>query len=193
METTTVAATAVVSDAVDQVSRVTELIYKYGFVIVFCAVILVVAIIIVIALVINSNRKHQAALKAEQERTTQSLSLDKAERESHIKTNEKMVSIVTEVQTEQISQLHEMSNILTSLKNELKISTAAIQDIGTSVTLINQSLSNLEKQNEHNKKDIGEMTRMIHELHTLVCQLNTKIDTTIQIMKDDDDDKNDST
>ena len=193
MESTTVAAAADISDTVDQVSHVAELIYKYGFIIVFCAVILVIAIIVVIALVINSNRKHQATLKAEQDKAAQSLSLDRAERESHIKTNEKMVSIVTEVQTEQISQLHEMSNILTSLKNELKISTAAIQDIGTSVTLINQSLSNLEKQNEHNKKDIGEMTKMIHELHTLVCQLNTKIDTTIQIMKDDGDDKNDST
>lgn len=181
METVT---TQTPSEAIEDIGKVAELMYNYGFVVIFCATILVVGVIVAIAVIVNSNKRHQATIKMEQEKNEKALALDETERMAHIKTNERMVTIVTDVQTQQIAQLQEMSTVLTSLKNELKISTSSIQDIGTSVTLINQSLSNLDRQYEHTNSDIGEMTKMIHDLHTIVVQLNTKIDTTIQIMKE---------
>lgn len=127
-----------VSSELNDVKEFSELVNQYGFMMIFCVIIIIMGII----LFLNYNRISSSKNKSE-------LDLLIKEREASINQNKDMFKLVTEVQTNQVAELKEMTDTLRDMNNDIK-STKENMKINTeNVSKMTDSMASFKSDHEH--------------------------------------------
>lgn len=125
-----------VSDTVSGIGEMARFINDYGFMIIFCALILI------LILFFFWNYTNQLNKKSDSEREILS-----KEREASLEQSQKMFDLVTTVQTEQVSQLQMMTDSLKSLNTTLTLNGANIDKIQSNLFKIEDDMISLRREN----------------------------------------------
>lgn len=131
------------------ISEFAEFTNKYGFMVIFSVVVLAILIILFINHEKISIKKQEAELD----------SINK-ERSANLEQNKKMFDLVTNVQTEQIVQLREMTISLHDLNKTM-------EQQNTQLDITKQSLDDLQSSIEGHNAQAGEMLRTLNDINTI--------------------------
>lgn len=133
----------------DAIGEFAEFANRYGFMILFSVVVLVVLIVLFINHEKISIKKQEAELD----------SINK-ERSANLEQNKKMFDLVTNVQTEQIVQLREMTISLHDLNKSIEQNTSQID-------LTKQSLDDIHTSLKGHEAQAGEILKTLNDINVI--------------------------
>jgi hypothetical protein len=159
---------------VDNVVTLGEAINTYGFLIIFAAVMLIVILGFFITYTKRIEKKDKVELDI----------LDK-ERTASINQNQEMFNLVTNVQTEQIGQLREMTTVLKSLSD----TTREVAGVSSDVKDIKVSSANTEKNSEiilNTLADILEYVRRTEKCNHVILEKVNLLEKSLMLSERND-------
>lgn len=129
--------TAETDMGINQIGTIAEFINRFGFMIVFAAVMLLVLIFVLYNAQKNAMRKSEVELE-----------LMKRERTSSIEHNAKMFDLVTEVQTKQIVQLDSMTVALQNISFTISENKTGLEEVTNKLNDLQEKISAQDDKQE---------------------------------------------
>ena len=143
------------------VSNLAELVNKYGFMLVFSAVGLLIIIWFAYSLSNRLNKNFQQRAEADAEKTRIELSLMEKEKLADFDKRTKLFSLVTDVQTKQISQLDGITDAIKMIKDEIENISGEVSDNKSEVAILNKNHEIMIKKYEELAKIISKLEEVI--------------------------------
>lgn len=173
-------------ETMKNVETLGELVSKYGFLVVFSIVML----LIVLSIAVTFINRMSASMKLKYEAEAKKMNIEndhlEKQREAEIDQQRKMFDLVTNVQTEQVSQLRDISSVMALMKQELQTDTMAINRNNLAIDELNKSVNdiilkyeviastlvNVDHKTEETDKKIEELVDSISVVKDLLEKIN---------------------
>lgn len=139
-------------NVVEHAGNVGEFINDYGFMIVFSA--------LVIVLLFRFFSKYSDALR---KKSDAELGMLQKEREASINQNNQMFTLVTEVQTSQISQLQEMTSLLKDINLTVNSTHTRVEINENDIKKLGEDLVHIDDNYEYISKTLGEILSFVSQ------------------------------
>lgn len=164
----------------NSITTFAELMEQYGFLIVFGAVMLA-AIVVAITLVMNVvNKRESLRLKEQEEKYRLDNELEQKERLDALDRNKQMFQLVTEVQTEQVSQMKGICTVIERVKEELLENNSVVKLSNELSSKATRSVTDLIQKFDSLKTELTSMSAKVDTC----CRVNSEI---LDILKGMDD------
>lgn len=127
-----------------------------------------IAIIIVLKIIQSRMEENKQRSSIEREKAELELELTKQEKNAEMKRNEQMFVMVTEVQTKQIEQLNNISNVLTTASRDLHSDGMELKEARQDIKEIYQLLEKVYRCSEDNISISEQNKEVIQKLYEAV-------------------------
>lgn len=152
------------AENIEAAGQLGEFINRYGFMIVFSAVVLVILIGVSIMTIARIMRKSEAET-----------SIINEERKASIEQNRDMFNLVTKVQTEQVLQLQQMTESLREMNSNLRDSQKQIDLANTNFELVKTRMLDCDNNHKVIRATLDEILTYAKNSNTLSRELIDKI------------------
>lgn len=170
------------------VASLSQMINEYGFVIVFAGAMLMLIIIVAVMCIKKLSLSMELRYQQEAKKIESETKMIESRRQFDVDQQSKLLDLVTNVQSQQVSQLQNISNVITLAKEELKLTSKALDtnnialdDLNESVTEIitkyenvAETISDVDKHSILTKSKIDDMIDSINTIKELLIKLNEK-------------------
>lgn len=133
-------------EGVKAIGSLGEFINHYGFMVIFCALVLVLMLVFFLTYSKNMTKKSDSELHILQK-----------EREAAINQNNQMFNLVTEVQTNQVAQLQEMTSTLRDINKSIDSTQTHIQLSELDLRKIEEDIDHMDDNYENIEKTLMEI------------------------------------
>ena len=170
------------------VASLSQMINEYGFVIVFAGAMLMLIIIVAVMCIKKLSLSMELRYQQEAKKVESETKMIESRRQFDVDQQSKLLDLVTNVQSQQVSQLQNISNVITLVKEELKLTSKALDinnitldDLNKSVTDIitkyenvAETISDVDKHSILTESKIDDMIDSINTIKELLIKLNEK-------------------
>lgn len=170
------------------VASLSQMINEYGFVIVFAGAMLMLIIIVAVMCIKKLSLSMELRYQQEAKKVESETKMMESRRQFDVDQQSKLLDLVTNVQSQQVSQLQNISNVITLVKEELKLTSKALDinnitldDLNKSVTDIitkyenvAETISDVDKHSILTESKIDDMIDSINTIKELLIKLNEK-------------------
>lgn len=163
---------------VEKVSEFGKFINEYGFLIIFGAIMLLAIGTAIFMFLRSWNKRESAKIGADTEKARVELELVQKERLANIEHNKQMYKLVTEVQSEQVSQMRNISDVITTLKDEVAKNVATSNATYENTQQMTNDMSGIVVRMDTISKDIQSVTEKVeccHQLETEIYDILNKM------------------
>lgn len=158
---------------VEQYQAMGEMVNQYGFLIVFGVVMLLIVALVMYTLIHKWSKNIEARSNSEAERAKVELSLMEKQQLAQMDQQNKLFDMVTSVQTDQIAQMHEISDVIRIMKDELLNNTRYVMETNVHFNTLNTSVADIVSRYQLTYDSI---TKLESDFNNITKQSNEKTD-----------------
>ena len=166
-----------------QVAGFAELINEYGFMIIFATASLLTVFSIACIFIKRWDLANKSRLETEQNKNNLEIELSKKRTESEIEQNSKMFDLLTTVQTEQVSQMQNISEVMQLLKRELNETRDSISYSTKQMNMIEHEIKELLKKYDGSVENTKKIFNYIKQSNVSDKEIKEKLDKLLDLLE----------
>ena len=152
------------TEGVQAIGSVGDFINRYGFMVMFCALVLVLMFLFFVMYSKNLSKKSDTELDILQK-----------EREAAINQNNQMFNLVTEVQTNQIAQLQEMTSLLKDINKTVDSTHTHIEINETDIKKIEEDIIHIDDNYDNIERTLSEILTFVKQTDSCNKEVYQKV------------------
>lgn len=164
----------VTTEILRDTEHMADLVNKYGFAFIFVAIAIILLAVAAFVMIKTWNKRENAKLEMEKERSKEELEVSRKERMSNIEQTQSIYKLVNDIQAEQVIQLKNLSSIIERMKDDVVIGTSAGKNAIDTIEKTDDDVKRLDGKVENFKDAV------LHELD----ELRVKVDTCVSSCTD---------
>lgn len=158
---------------VETVSDFAKLANEYGFMLLFSVIILMLIVVFFV--------KYE---KQESKKSNNDMDILYQERHASIEQNKQMFNLVTNVQTEQVSQLQNMTKVLQDISSRVETSSEKISNTDNNMIRVEKSVLEANTQNESIINTVAEILEFVKASSKCDKEILEKVTKLEELMKE---------
>ena len=163
----------------DSVLEFAEIVNQYGFMLVFS--------IIVLGLAVYFFFRHE---KQESKKSNSEMDILYQERHASIEQNKQMFDLVTNVQTEQVSQLQNMTKVLQDISSRVETSSEKINTTDANMQNVEKNILETSLQNDSIISTVAEILDYVKASSKCAIEILEKVTKLEEMIKESTNDNN---